>query len=271
MDQRPVGVFDSGLGGLTAAAELLSILPKENIIYLGDSHNMPYGEKSHERIVEMAKQDLRFILEKNVKAVFVACGTVTTNALELLRGLSPVPVFGVVDSAVAEAVAATKNGKIGVLATSASIASGVFRQRLAEADPRLQVTEQACPRFATMIENGVFAKDDPRVIAAAGAYLPGLISAGVDTVILGCTHYPLLRDVILEYMGRVELISSGAAAARSVAACLQDRGLTAERGSGETHYYTTGCAGSFAATAAVMLGCDVTDKLTEIPPFTSGD
>lgn len=270
MDNRPIGVFDSGLGGLTAAAELSALLPREHIIYLGDSHNMPYGEKSHDRIVEMARQDFRFMLGMGVKAVFVACGTVTTNALDVLRQDSPVPVFGVVDAAVEEAAAATKNGRIGVLATRASIASGAFRNKLGERFPQLNVTEQACPRFASMIENGIFGRDDPRVIEAANEYFPPLIAAGVDTVILGCTHYPLLHDIIREYMGEVSQISSGAAAARSIAAFLGEKSLESGSDEGRTEYYTTGGWDAFAHTAALMLGRDISDELRAIEPFDKG-
>lgn len=270
MDNRPIGVFDSGLGGLTAAAELAALLPDEHIVYLGDSHNMPYGEKSHERIVEMAQHDLRFMLEKSVKTVFVACGTVTTNALDILVEQSEVPVFGVVDAAVREALAATENGKIGVLATSASIASGAFSRKIAELAPDVNVTQQACPRFASMIENGIFGKDDPRVIEAAAEYFPPLIAAGVDTVILGCTHYPLLHDIIAQHMGGVKQISSGAAAARSIAAHLTSQGLTAQSGGGGTEYYTTGDRDSFAHTARLMLGRDISAELCAIAPFDKG-
>ncbi|MEG0777856.1 MAG: glutamate racemase [Oscillospiraceae bacterium] len=269
MDNRAIGVFDSGLGGITAAYVLSALLPDEHIIYLGDSHNMPYGEKSREQIIAMSERNLQFLLEKDVKAVFVACGTATSNALESLENISPVPVFGVVEPACLEAAAATKSGKIGLLATKASVEAGAYQKFLRALSPQISVTEKACPRFATMVEDGIFDKNDERVREAAAEYLPTLVRAGVDTVILGCTHYPLLADIITEHMGsNVKLISAGAAAARSLCTHLKQNKLTAINGTSKTEYYTTGEATSFARTAKLMLRRDISGELTQIAPFS---
>lgn len=268
MDQRAIGVFDSGLGGLTAAKELSALMPEERIIYLGDSVNMPYGEKTPERIVELSLKDLDFLLKKDVKAVFVACGTATSNALEALRRESTVPVFGVVDASIDEAAAATKNGKIGLLATKATVAAETYQKKILEKAGAVSVTAQACPKFATMVEDGIFDRDDPRVRHAADEYLPPLKAAGVDTVILGCTHYPLLKDIITEYMGAgVMLISAGAAAARSLSCYLQKNDMCAQGSCGGTIYYTTGDPGHFAKTAQRMLLKDISQELTGIMPL----
>lgn len=268
MDNRAIGVFDSGLGGLTAAEELKKLLPDEHIIYLGDSYNMPYGEKSRQRIIEMSKNDLKFLLEKNVKAVFIACGTATSNALEVVAENSPVPVFGVVEPAVREAVEYTKNRKIGLLATRASVKAGTYQRLITEISPEIEVTAKACPKFATMVEDGIFDKNDIRVLKAVEEYLPPLKKAGVDTVILGCTHYPLLANVISEYMGEnVQLISAGAAAARRLCRCFYDNELTCGNGDGETEYFTTGKPTDFARTAALMLRRDIKPWLKGIEPF----
>ena len=268
MDNRPIGVFDSGLGGLTAASELEALMPNEQIIYLGDSYNMPYGEKTREQIIKMSESNLRFLLSHDVKAVFVACGTATTNALEILKAESPVPVCGVVQPAVCEAIAATKNGKIGLLATRASVASGVYQALLRSMSPELKITAEACPRFAAMVEEGIFDRHDERVRAAVSEYLPALKLAGVDTIILGCTHYPLLADVISEYMGGgVKLISSGAAAARSLCAMLRSREMTCESRQPLTSFYTTGEAADFAKTAQLMLKRDISSQLNKIEPL----
>ncbi|MDR1132165.1 MAG: glutamate racemase [Oscillospiraceae bacterium] len=269
MDNRAIGVFDSGLGGLTAAQALRGLLPDERILYLADSYNMPYGEKNRARIVEMSRMDLRFLLEKGVKAVFIACGTATSNALEILEKESPVPVFGIVGPAAGKAAAATVNGRIGLLATRASVRAGSYQRAIRALDPRLAVTAQACPRFATMVEDGIFEKDDEKVLAAAAEYLPPLKQTEVDTVILGCTHYPLLADVIGEYMGAgVKLISAGAAAAERLAAFLGANGLlNSSGGHGGTEYYTTGAPEAFARTAELMLRQDVRGKLTGLEPF----
>ena len=268
MDNRAIGVFDSGLGGLTATKELSELLPNEHIIYLGDSYNMPYGEKTREEIVEKSRRDLRFLLNKGVKAVFVACGTATSNALEILAEESPVPVFGVVEAAVREAVSNTKNGKIGLLATKASVKSGAYERLIYELSPEFSVTTSACPKFATMVEDGIIDKKDERVLQAVSEYLPPLKAAGVDTVILGCTHYPLLADVISEYMGfDVKLISAGAAAARSLCSYLRENGMASDRKQSLTEYYTTGRTDCFANTAQLMLKRDITPELMGIEPF----
>ncbi len=269
MDNRAIGIFDSGLGGLTAACELSRLLPMEHIIYLGDSHNMPYGEKTHEQIVEMSRQNLYFVLEKKVKAVFVACGTITSNALDILIKESPVPVFGVIDASVMEAAKTTKNNKIGLLATTASVAAGAFQKRLQQLAPKASVTVKACPKFASMVEDGLFDKHHPAVRSGADEYLPSLKAAGVDTVILGCTHYPLLAEAISEYMGStVKLISSGAAAARRLSTYLKENNLCSESEDAVTEYYTTGSVDSFANTARLMLGRDISRELTGISPFS---
>ena len=271
MDNRAIGVFDSGLGGLTATQELKNLLPDEHIIYLGDSYNMPYGEKDKSQIIEMSRKDMQFLLNRNVKAIFVACGTATSNALEVLAEESPVPVFGVVEPAVREAINSTKNGKIGLLATRASVQAGTYHRLIQEMSPDACVTTKACPKFATMVEDGIFDKDDERVLKAVSEYLPPLKQAGADTVILGCTHYPLLADVISEYMGdNVRLISAGAAAARRLCKYLQENGLTCESHTAKTEYFTTGVPKNFARTAALMLKHDISPFLTGIQPFDKG-
>lgn len=268
MDNRAIGVFDSGLGGLTATQELSRIFPDERIIYLSDSYNFPYGEKTREEIIEMSRRDLRFLLKKDVKAVFIACGTATSNALDVLMAESPVPVFGVVEPAVCEAISSTKNRKIGLLATRASVQAGTYVRLIHEMSPDISVTAKACPKFATMVEDGIFDKDDERVLKAVSEYLPPLKQAGVDTVILGCTHYPLLADVISEYMGEgVKLISAGAAAARRLCKYLQENDMTCERRAAKIEYFTTGETEPYLRTAALMLKNDISPFLTGIEPF----
>lgn len=268
MDRRPIGIFDSGLGGLTAVSELMKLMHGEQIIYLGDSANMPYGEKTHEQIVEMSRRDMEFLVSLGVKVIFIACGTATSNALQVLKKESPVPVFGVVDASIKEALEATRNGRIGLLATRASVTAGTFENMLKERKPNILVSAKACPRFATMVEDGIFEKDDERVVAAAEEYLPCLKEADVDTVILGCTHYPLLADVISEYMGEsVELISSGAAAARELAKYLCENSMENDLSNGKIEFFTTGNSTSFAEKASRMISRDISSKLTRIEPF----
>lgn len=268
MNNNPIGVFDSGVGGLTAMQELTTLLPNEHIIYLGDSHNMPYGEKTRDEIVSFSQSCLEFLLGRGVKAVFVACGTATVNALDILKSQSGVPVFGVVDAAAQEALSATENGRIGVLATRASIRAQTYQRRLKELKSGIIVEARACPVFATMVEYGIFDKNDEMVRRAAQEYLPPLKEAQVDTVLLGCTHYPLLSEVIKEYVGaNVRLISSGAAAARSLAAWLEESGMAADENVHKLEYFTTGEKESFANSAFLMLRRDISGELIAIKPL----
>ena len=268
MDNSPIGIFDSGVGGLTAMEELVHCLPGERYIYLGDSHNMPYGEKTPEQIVEMSRRNVQFLLEKSVKAIFIACGTATVNALQVLAPTCPVPVFGVVEAAVSEALSLTQNGRIGVLATRASIEAQTYQRRILQKAPNTVIEARACYVFATMVEYGIYDKNDPRVRTAADEYLPPLKAAGVDTVILGCTHYPLLSEVIREYVGEdVKLVSSGAAAARSWAKFIETSRLRAHGTETSLEYYTTGDKQTFAGSARHMLRRDISAQLKTIEPL----
>jgi glutamate racemase len=216
----------------------------------------------------MSLNNLRFLLDKGVKAVFVACGSATSNALDLLEKESSVPVFGVVEPAAREAVSLTQSGKIGLLATRASVAAGTYQRLIRKLLPEAAVTAKACPKFATMVEDGIFEKDDGRVLDAASEYLPPLRLSGVDTVILGCTHYPVLADVISEYMGAdVRLISAGAAAARRVRDFIEENNMLSRGKAAKTEYFTTGETGLFARTANIMLQRDISSELTGIAPF----
>lgn len=265
MDNRPIGVFDSGVGGLTAMRVLEELMPREHIIFLGDSAHMPYGERTRREIISLSQKSLDFLLNRGVKAILIACGTATVNALDVLREHCPVPIFGVVDPAVEEALASTKNGRIGLLATTATIRQGAFQRRLMDEEPSLLVEARACPVFATIVEHGLFDRHDPRVEAAAEEYLPPLRDAGVDTVILGCTHYPLLSDVVLEYVGReVRLISSGAAAARRLAAFLEEMEMTSGAAVGKTELFTTGDRAEFEKSGRLMLQRDISGILTGV-------
>ncbi len=215
MDSRPIGVFDSGLGGLTAVRELTRLFPKEDIIYFGDTGRVPYGTRSREIIVKYTHQDIRFLKTFDVKAVLVACGTASTNAdLGLLSETYGLPLQGVVDPAVQKAVRVTKNKRIGLVATPASVRSGAYQRALSTLDPELTVVENACPLFVPIVEAGRFRPGDPLAELLTEEYLTPLRDAGIDTLILGCTHYPLLEEVIAGFMGPgVTLVSPGAEAA----------------------------------------------------------
>jgi len=259
MDRRAIGVFDSGLGGLTAAKVLEDTLPCENIIYFGDTANMPYGPRSRVELVELAAWNAEFLMKNDVKAILVACGTVSSNAMDELRRRFDVPFFGVIEPAVLSAAEATESGRVGVIATEASIRSGAYRRALLGLGKGLRVFDSACPSFVPLVESGHSSPRDSLVRSAVEEELRGLKKEGVDTLILGCTHYPLLGEAIAEYMGvDVHLISSGGEAALALGDYLHREGLLSDsREEGRRRWYTSGDEESFARNAQLFLGHSV--------------
>lgn len=256
MDRRGIGVFDSGLGGLTAASVLERILPHEDIIYFGDSGRMPYGGRSKAELCTMSMQNAAFLESFDVKAVLVACGTVSSNAMEELRAAFEMPFFGVIDAACAAAVKATKVKRVGVIATQACIRSGVYEQGIKALDESVQILAHACPPFVAMVENGHFRPGDHIAEETVARELAVFRNSGIDTLLLGCTHYPLLSDIIGEYLGRdIIQISSGAEAAIQFADYLRTNGLLTDgKGQGRRRWYTSGDIEAFTNGAEVLLG-----------------
>ena len=220
MDTRPIGVFDSGLGGLTAVRELRRLLPSENIIYFGDTSRVPYGGRSAEILLKYARQDVRFLRTFDIKAILVACGTVSTTALPQLRRESDIPILGVVEPACRRAAAVTRNKRVGLIATAASVRSGAYQRILQELDPDVAVTARACPLFVPLVEEGLW--EDPVTDEIARRYLTELIDIDIDTLILGCTHYPLIRSTVGRIMGdQVTLVNPAYETARELKELLQ--------------------------------------------------
>ena len=209
MDLRPIGVFDSGSGGLTAVREIRSILPSENIIYFGDTSRVPYGSRSAEILLHFAKQDVRFLRTFDIKALVVACGTVSTTALPQLQAENgDLPMLGVVEPSCRRAAASTRNKRVGLIATA-----GAYERTIAGLDGDITVISKACPLFVPLVENGRFQPGDTVIETVAREYLEPLRDTGIDTLIMGCTHYPLLAEVIGGIMGPdVTLVDSGALA-----------------------------------------------------------
>ena len=206
MDDRRIGVFDSGLGGLSVVKEMKKYMPEESIVYFGDTARLPYGSKSRESIIRFSKQIMHFLLEHDVKAVIIACGTASSNALEALKECYDLPIIGVVEPGAEAAAAYTKNGHVGVLGTAATIQSGAFDRLIRKEDPSVEVISQACPMFVPLVEEGWF--DDTVTRQIVARYLVPLKEAKVDTVVLGCTHYPLLKRAIGEEVGEdVKLVN----------------------------------------------------------------
>jgi glutamate racemase len=258
MDHRPVGVFDSGLGGLTTVREIRSILPCENIIYFGDTSRVPYGGRSPEILLKYARQDIRFLRTFDIKAVVVACGTVSTNALPQLVAENDLPILGVVEPACRRAAAVTKNKRVGLIATAASVRSGAYERITRGIDPEIQVIGKACPLFVPLVENGRFRPGDTVIETVAREYLEPLKDTGIDTLILGCTHYPLLTEIIAEVMGpEVTLVNSGAAAAWELQRALQEREMLAPEGDGGMSFYASDRPEDFGTLAGQFLQQDV--------------
>ncbi len=195
----PIGVFDSGVGGLTVTREIMRQLPNEKIVYFGDTARVPYGSKSKDTIIKYSKQIARFLKTKNVKAIVIACNTASSFALEEVRQEVDVPVIGVVKPGAKVAVSKTKNKKIGVIATEATIRSGLYTDFIKEQDEQISVYGKACPLFVPLVEEGW--TNDPVTVEVAKRYLEELKNDDIDTLVLGCTHYPLLRTMIGNLMG----------------------------------------------------------------------
>lgn len=215
LETKPIGVFDSGIGGLTVIRALMERLPNENIVYFGDTARVPYGSKSPQVVREYAAQDTDYLVRHNVKMIVVACNTVSSVALEVVQKHSKVPVVGVIMPGARAAVSSTKNKRVGVIGTLGTIASNAYTNAIRQLDPTVTVVSQPCPLFVPLAEEGWTSHRATDLIAAE--YLFPLKLQKIDTVVLGCTHYPILRDVITKTLGEgVGLIDSGDAVASDV-------------------------------------------------------
>ncbi len=253
-DKRPIGVFDSGLGGLTVVKELTRVMPDERIVYFGDTSRVPYGNKSRSTIKKYAAQDERFLLSHDVKMIIAACGTVSSVATDTADDL-PVPFVEVVSHASKAALDASRNKRIGIIGTSATIKSGAHKRVILSLCPEAAVFENSCPLFVPLVEEGVTAKGDVVATEVARRYLEPLIDAKVDTLILGCTHYPVLGEVIADIMGDgVTLINMGEATAAFAKDYLEKHGMLCDRRDGENEFFVSDKSDSFSETARVLLG-----------------
>lgn len=253
MDNRAIGVFDSGLGGLTVVRQLMTALPNENIVYFGDTGRVPYGSRSDDAIRRYAAQDISFLLSKDVKLVVAACGTVSSVAADIKERLS-VPFIGVVEPAAAAAAKASKSGKIGVIGTAATVGSGSFSAAIKRNRADSQVIQTACPMFVPLVESGWYDSSDPVVLGTVERYLQPMLKASVDTLVLGCTHYPILADAIAAVMGEgVTLIDTGVSVAEQVKQLLNDKDMMSTAG-GANHFYVSDTVRSFEQMASLLLG-----------------
>lgn len=233
---KPIGVFDSGVGGLTVVKELIRQLPQEEIIYFGDTARVPYGIKSKETVIRFSIENILFLLKQDVKLICVACNTVSSLALPVIKSHFRVPIIGVITPGVREAVYATQNRRIGIIGTRGTIRSRAYENEIKQLDPKAKVISAACPLFVPFAEEGWL---KGRVVKeVAGVYLKPLKDAGVDTVILGCTHYPLLRQVIREVLGsKVTLIDSAKQVAIEVKKLLASEGILNQARCKQSHKF----------------------------------
>ncbi|GMU85840.1 MAG: glutamate racemase [Ignavibacteriales bacterium] len=252
--EKPIGVFDSGIGGLTVVKEIMAKLPNERIIYFGDTARVPYGSKSNETVIEYSLQDAAFLAQKNVKIIVVACNTASSVAIPALRARFNVPVVGMIEAGSEYAAKETTEKKIGVIGTRSTITNRSYSKELKRIDTQIDVFEKACPLFVPLAEEGWIDHNATQEIAEE--YLRELKELSIDTLLLGCTHYPILKPVIQKVMGeKVKLIDSGVAAAQRVAHELDRIGLRSNsNGLGVVSYYVSDIPSTFEKVASLFLG-----------------
>ena len=245
MDTRPIGVFDSGVGGLTVVKQIMKVLPHENIVYFGDTARVPYGTKSKEAVTKYSKQNVRFLRSKDVKAIIVACNTASSNSLDALRETFDIPLFGVVVPGVEEALRSTKNKRVGVIGTAGTVRSGAYERMLRERDAEIRIFSKACPHFVPLAEEGW--TDNEVAHQAAKRYLTELVELGIDSLVLGCTHYPLLKRCIGTTVGEeIRLVDPAKATAQHMMAFLQEHDLLNETGQpGVKQFYLSDSTDTF--------------------------
>lgn len=265
-DIRPIGVFDSGLGGLTTVSELRRTMPGENIVYFGDTSRVPYGTRSRETVRRYARQDMRFLLSRGVKMIIAACNTASASILPEDIEKLPVPFVEVLHPAVEVAAAATRNGKIGLIGTPATIRSGAYERAMHEAAPDIQMITAPCALFVPLVENGFTAPDNEVTRLVAEQYLAPILESGADTLILGCTHYPVIKPIIARIMGKnVTLVDSGQEAAHAAQRCLLAHDMcNLTRMVGSVEYFVSDSAAAFAENARPIVGEPVSGHAMQI-------
>ena len=256
-DNAPIGVFDSGVGGLTVAREIMRQLPDESLIYFGDTARVPYGTKSKDTVIRYSRQIVNFLLSKNVKAIVIACNTASALAMHKLQQEYIVPMIGMVRPGAIAAARATKNHHIGIIGTNATVKSGQYGKYLRELNPDVTVVTKACPLFVPLVEEGLI--DDRITEDMVSRYLREFDQYQIDSLILGCTHYPLLQNPIKNFVGdNVTLINPAYETAKSLRELLKEREMEAESGhTAEYHYYVSDMEDQFLSFADRVLPCHV--------------
>lgn len=256
-DNRPIGIFDSGVGGLTVAKEIYKYLPNESTVYVGDTARVPYGNRSPETITLFSRQITQFLLKENVKAIVVACATASSVALDTLKQEFPqIPIIGVIDAASQNALEMTKTNGIGIIGTRATITSNSFGKRIKQLNTTTSTITQACPLFVPLVEEGIL--DGPIAQATIDHYLKEFKNTQIDTLIMGCTHYPLLEPLVQQYLPHVQLINVGTSVAHALHTILITNGLVSLDTNIPTHLcYSTDLTDNFTRIAQLFLNAPV--------------
>ena len=264
-DIRPIGIFDSGLGGLTVANALKQILPSENIIYVGDTARVPYGNKSAPLIIQYASQITEFLLEKDAKLIVIACNTASALALNTLQNNFDLPIIGVIAPGASFAAELTKNNNVGVIGTIATISSNAYEKELYKINPDIKIFSQECPLFVPLVEEGIL--EGQIVSAIIEYYLKNLDLSIIDTMILGCTHYPLLKPAIKKYLNDLVLIDSADSVAKEVYKILKNNHIVNNNtDKGKQRFYVTDSPSNFSNIAKRFLGYSI--KNVETAPIS---
>lgn len=251
----PIGVFDSGIGGLTVAREIIRQMPEERLVYFGDTARLPYGSKSQDTIVRYSRQIIRFLMTKEVKAIVIACNTASAYALDVVEKEYDIPILGVINAGALTAVKATRNGKIGVIGTEGTIGSGIYTKVMKKMRPDIEVTGKPCPLFVPLVEEGLL--HDSVTDEIASRYLSTLKGRFIDTLVLGCTHYPLIRSTLGRLMGsEVTLVNPAYETALELKKLLEERQLTCLPDAAKQEkyqFYVSDLAEKFTAFATSIL------------------
>ncbi len=256
MKESTIGIFDSGVGGLTVLQQIARVLPRELLVYLGDTARYPYGSKSPEVVTQYSCENTDFLMERGLKMLVVACNTASAVALPTLRERYALPVIGVIEPGAQEACRRSQNRRIGVIGTKATIASGAYTHALRKIDPSIEVYSRACPLFVPLVEEGWVDNEVAR--ATVAVYLGSLKHSGIDTLILGCTHYPLLKKAIAAFLGsEVSLVDSAEQTAQAVNTTLASAGLLRTKGIGNASFFVTDEPDRFVKVGAPFLGHQV--------------
>ncbi|NLP17133.1 MAG: glutamate racemase [Clostridiales bacterium] len=257
INKAPIGVFDSGVGGLTVVKEIMNQIPGETIIYFGDTARLPYGSKSGKTVITYTRQIIRFLMSKGVKAIVIACNTASAFALETVKSEFDIPMIGVVTPGAKVAAKTTRNGRIGVIGTEGTIQSGIYNEYLSRTDSRLEVFGKACPLFVPLVEEGLM--DDPVTLEMARRYISEILEHQIDTLVLGCTHYPLLRKTIRKVVGEdIVLVNPAYETAKSLVEVLTEKGIRNDSTPKLNHkFYVSDGAEKFKRFANTILPCEV--------------